>query len=134
MPKLSAGNHGHASKIDASGSSSMADVHMWFRGTGSSDADAGNRPKQSAGWLKITGLAPEATTADVRALFERYYSTVNAVNLATSAGRCKGHAEVSFRMSGERDRALIDLQGTMLLGTRLSLSKHDPNAGAAAPV
>ena len=105
MPKLSAGNAGVASKVDASGSSSTMDIHLWFRGS-ATDAERGPKPK-IPGFLKAAGLAPETTEAALRGLFSRYYSTVDKVDvaMASDGSRCKGFAHVKFGMRGERDRA-----------------------------
>ena len=67
MPR-SAGNPNMSSKIDASGSSSMGDVHQWFR---SGDSTWGQRAQRaadtSAGKLRFAGLGPE-----VRAMLSRH--------------------------------------------------------------
>ena len=103
MPKLSAGNSGMASKVDASGSSSTMDIHLWFRGT-ATDAERGIKVR-TPGFLKVAGLAPETTDAALRGLLQRYYSTVSEVRVASDAnGRCKGYAQVKFDLKGERDR------------------------------
>ena len=121
MPRLSAGNPGTASKVDASGSSSMGDVHMWFRsGTATAAETGGNKFKE--GSLKLANLATETTEVDVKALLQRYYSTVKTVKLAGDGAVCTGTGLVTFGNSAERDRALIELQGTTLCGARLSLT------------
>ena len=90
MPRPSAGNPLTASKVDASGSSSVGDIYMWFLGTGSSSAAAG-KAKVEPAWLRVAGLADDVTAADVRALFSRYYNTVKEVSLASDG---KGRASV----------------------------------------
>lgn len=121
-----------ASKVDASGSSQMGDVHMLFRISGSSAAASTTKRRQSAGTLRLSNLAPETTEADISGLLGRYYSTVREIKLASNGLKCQGHAQVTFGMEGERDRAIVELQGTMLRGSRITLSKHQAAGTAVA--
>ena len=70
--------------------------------------------------MRVSGMTPETTGADLRRLLERYYSTVKDIKMG------KGWADITFGMSGERDKALVELQGAVLLGARLTLTKHAP--------
>ena len=103
----------------------MMDVHLWFRGTGAS-AETGRAPAHLPGHMWVSGLSAETTETDIRRLLERYYSTVGEIKMQ------RGGAQIAFGKTGERDRCLIELQGTTLMGARLSLSKLEPQAAVAA--
>ena len=139
MPR-SAGNPNMSSKVDASGSSSMSDVHQWFRGSDSSWGKKGeNRDEKTEGALNFSGLGPEVTEEQVRTFFGKFYSTVTAVRLQLGGGgRSKGFGQVIFRFAGERDKAVRELNGRELAGHRLNLTKSRPPeektpGGAPAP-
>jgi hypothetical protein len=121
-----------SSKVDASGSSSMGDVHMMFH-MGSGAGSWGQRKEKlgerSSARLRLSGLGAEVSEEQVKDFFSRFYSTVDGVQLERSGGQSRGHGFVSFRFGGERDKAVIELQGRELQGYPLSLSK----AAAAAP-
>ena len=102
MPRPSAGNSGMSSKVDASGSSSMTDVFMWFRPGATVD-----KRQQGTGILRVLGLGKETSEEDIRGLLGRYYSTVRSIKMVSST------ALVTFGMEGERDRAIAELQGTI---------------------
>jgi hypothetical protein len=132
----SSGNPQMSSKVDASGSSSMGDVHQMFH-MGSGAGSWGQRKEKpgerSAARLRLSGLGPEVSEVEVKAFFSRFYSTVEDVHLDRSGSG--GHGYVSFRFGGERDKAVIELQGRELHGYPLSLSKAAaarPSAVAAA--
>ena len=99
------------------------DVHLWFHGT-----SHGTEKAKTEGALRVSNLSSESSEGDVRRLLGRYYSTVKTVTMA------RGSAIVTFGRSGERDKALVELQGTQLNGARLSLAKYEGSrTSATAP-
>ena len=132
MPPRCAGNAGIATKIDGSGSNWMGDVHLWFHG-GHGGGKTRENEARSEGYLKLANLSAETTEEDVLALFKKYYNTLKSVKIETKGGRSKGFGHAVFGYKGERDKALIELNGTTLKGSALSLSKSDgPTAATSA--
>ncbi len=129
MPR-SAGNPNMSSKVDASGTSSMGDVHQWFKkGDTSWGQRKGAAEEMSEGALSIAGLGPEVSEQQVRDFFGRFYSTVSNVRLTRDAsGKSKGSGTVTFRFAGERDKAVSELSGRELGGHTLNLSKLSARA------
>jgi len=118
MAPRSAGNPNMGGQIDASGSH-MGAVVQWFRSGGENFGKARETPgEKKAARLRVSGLGPEVTEADVKAYFSRYYSTVDDVRLQPS-----GEAFVLFRFAGECDKALHEAHGRKLGGYTMSLSK-----------
>ena len=72
MPRASAGNPGTAAKIDASGSSSVGDIYMWFHGTGGGTT---NQKTPTEGWLRVANLAPGTTETDISQLLNKITHT-----------------------------------------------------------
>jgi len=113
-----------SSQVDASGSSSMGDVHQMFHGCGAGWGLRKDKPgERSSARLRLAGLGPEVSEAQVKEFFSRFYSTVGEVHLETSQGKSRGCGFVVFRFGGERDKAVSELQGRALLGYPLALSK-----------
>jgi len=105
-------------QIDASGSH-MGAVVQWFRSGGENFGKARETPgEKKAARLRVSGLGPEVTEADVKTYFLRYYSTVDDVRLQPP-----GEAFVLFRFAGECDKALHEAHGRKLGGYTMSLSK-----------
>mmetsp|Transcript_49498 Transcript_49498/g.161011 ORF Transcript_49498/g.161011 Transcript_49498/m.161011 type:complete len:212 (-) Transcript_49498:657-1292(-) len=118
MAPRSAGNPNMGGQIDASGSH-MGAVVQWFRSGGENFGKARETPgEKKAARLRVSGLGPEVTEADVKAYFSRYYSTVDDVRLQPP-----GEAFVLFRFAGECDKALHEAHGRKLGGYTMSLSK-----------
>lgn len=99
---------------------------VWFLGTGGPGPAA--KVKAEPAMLRIAGLSAGTSAADVRALFSKYYNTVKDVN---TSGDSAGRALVLFGNAAERDKALIELQGSTLKGAKMQLTKHQ-SANAAA--
>ena len=119
MPRPSAGNAGISSKIDASGSSSVGDIYMWFLGGASGKAAADAQKKKEPAILRVAGLSAETPASEVKAYFAKYYNNVKEATL--SGG---GRATVLFGTHhGERDKALLELNHTEIGGHRITLSK-----------
>ena len=118
-----------ATKVDASGSSSVGDIYMWFLGTGGGASNKVATEKAGPALLRVGGLAAGTTGEDLHGLFGKYYNTVGTVSLIGSSS-----ASVAFSNHAERDKAVIELNGTSLKGARLQLSKQQPQAAAGAAV
>ena len=130
MPPRSAGNPNMGSRIDASASSSMGDVFQMFStGNASWGARITNEAERKEGALRVGGLGPEVTEAAIQAFFGKFYRTVKAARKTTTSS-----AVVTFGYAGERDRALLEMQGRELMGHSLQCHKDRETDLLEAPV
>ena len=130
MPPRSAGNPNMGSRIDASASSSMGDVFQMFStGNASWGARITNEAERKEGALRVGGLGPEVTEAAIQAFFGKFYRTVKAARKTTTSS-----AVVTFGYAGERDRALLEMQGRELMGHALQCHKDRETDLLEAPV
>eukprot|EP00966_Prymnesium_polylepis_P096648 2239325-Prymnesium_polylepis.1 len=100
----------------------MGDVFQWFRpGDGSWGQRAVKAHEKKEAWLNVGGLPTGVGNDELKKHFQAFYSTVKQVKFVKA-----GQAQVLFGFMGERDKALVEMQGRPLKGCPLQLSSHVP--------
>ena len=90
MPPRCAGNAATGSKVDASGSNSMGDVFQWFRpGDGTWGQRAQKAHEKVEGWLNVSGIPTGVGQDELKAHFQKFYSTVRQVSRCFARARPK---------------------------------------------
>jgi RNA recognition motif-containing protein len=100
----------------------MGDVFQWFRpGDGTWGQRAQKAHEKVEGWLNVSGIPTGVGQDELKAHFQKFYSTVRQVKMLR-----QGSAQVLFGYVAERDKAIGEMNGQPIKGCPLILSKHSP--------